>query len=132
MRLGKNQRCPIHGKFTCCGREAIAAKPRRKNYTMIGPGVKLLSDGRIRRTPAAMKRLLEEKIREQGGYCYWCGWEFDDFRGVVPDHIEPKGMGGARANDDESNICASCIRCNSEKGSRRDFVVKSSSERRIP
>jgi hypothetical protein len=132
MRLGKNQRCPIHRSFTCCGREELKAKPRRKDYTVIGPGVKLLPDGRVRRSPAAMKRLIEKKIRWQEGCCYWCGKEFDDFRTVEPDHLEPRGMGGARRDDSDTNIVACCGACNSAKGSRRDFVVKSSSERRIP
>lgn len=135
MRLGKNQPCPIHkGRRDCCGREGLRAKPRRNDYTMIGPGVKLLPDGRIKRSKAAMKRLLEKKIREQDGHCYWCEREFDDFRGVVPDHIEPKGLGGARANDDERNICASCSPCNIEKGSRRDFIPNPTTkgERLVP
>jgi 5-methylcytosine-specific restriction endonuclease McrA len=37
----------------------------------------------------------------------------------VPDHIEPKGMGGAWRDDHPENIQAVHRRCNLQKGSRR-------------
>jgi hypothetical protein len=37
----------------------------------------------------------------------------------VPDHIEPKGMGGSWRDDHPENIQAVHWSCNSEKGSSR-------------
>jgi hypothetical protein len=37
----------------------------------------------------------------------------------VPDHISPKGMGGAWRDDHPDNIQAAHWWCNGEKGSRR-------------
>jgi hypothetical protein len=66
-----------------------------------------------------MKRLLIQKIKIQHGLCFYCHKEFDDFSGVVPEHVEPKGSGGARHDDHPNNIVASCVPCNQEKGSKR-------------
>jgi hypothetical protein len=37
---------------------------------------------------------MNRKIREQGGKCAICNEEFTDYNDVVPDHKNPKGMGG--------------------------------------
>jgi len=44
---------------------------------------------------------------------------------VVPDHIEPKGMGGGFYDDGEngSNLQPAHNACNLAKGSRRDFRI---------
>ena len=44
---------------------------------------------------------------------------FTDYNEIVPDHIEPKGMGGAWRDDHPENIQAVHRRCNLQKGSRR-------------
>jgi len=41
-----------------------------------------------------MRKLLNRKIRQQGGICAICHEEFTDFNDIVPDHKNPKGMGG--------------------------------------
>jgi hypothetical protein len=38
-----------------------------------------------------MRKLLNQKIAEQGGKCAICHEDFSDCSEVVPDHIEPKG-----------------------------------------
>ena len=46
-----------------------------------------------------MRRLMKRKIAEQGGRCGICQEEFTDYNDVVPDHKNPKGMGGAWRDD---------------------------------
>ena len=43
-----------------------------------------------------MRKLLKRKIAEQNRTCAICLEEFTNYSYVVPDHREPKGMGGAR------------------------------------
>ena len=66
-----------------------------------------------------MRKLLKRKVVEQRGTCAICFEEFSDYNDVVPDHINPKGMGGAWRDDHPSNIQAVHYWCNSEKGSMR-------------
>ena len=47
------------------------------------------------RSPAEMRKLLNRKIVEQDRKCAICDEEFTDYNDVVPDHRNPKGMGGA-------------------------------------
>jgi hypothetical protein len=48
--------------------------------------------------------LDEAKIDEQGGRCGICREEFTDYDDLVPDHKNPKGMGGAWRDDSPDNI----------------------------
>ncbi|HEY6349650.1 MAG TPA: HNH endonuclease [Candidatus Angelobacter sp.] len=66
-----------------------------------------------------MKSLLKRKIVDQGKKCGICDEPFTDFKDIVPDHIEPKGMGSARRDDHPDNIQVAHRWCNLEKGSRR-------------
>lgn len=58
------------------------------------------------RSPAEMRKLLNRKIRQQAGICAICHEEFTDYNDIVPDHKEPKGMGGAWRDDHPDNIQA--------------------------
>ncbi len=71
------------------------------------------------RSPAEMRKLLKRKVAEQNGMCTICHEEFTDYNDVVPDHKNPKGMGGALRDDHPYNIQAVHCWCNSEKGSTR-------------
>jgi 5-methylcytosine-specific restriction endonuclease McrA len=72
------------------------------------------------RSPAEMRKLTHRKVREQDGKCAGpCGKAFQDIREAVPDHIEPKGMGGQWRDDHPDNIRAMCVECNNAKGSKR-------------
>jgi hypothetical protein len=51
-----------------------------------------------------MRKLLNRKIAEQEGKCTICKAAFTNYNEIVPDHIEPKGMGGARRDDHAENI----------------------------
>jgi hypothetical protein len=62
---------------------------------------------------------MKRKIAEQGGRCGICHEEFTDYNDVVPDHKNPKGMGGAWRDDSPDNIQAVHWWCNEEKGSTR-------------
>jgi hypothetical protein len=71
------------------------------------------------RSPAEMRKLLNRKIIEQNGICPICLEEFTDYTDVVPDHEDPKGMGGAWRDDHPDNIRSVHFWCNEEKGSTR-------------
>jgi hypothetical protein len=66
-----------------------------------------------------MRKLLNRKIAEQEGKCAICRSLFTHYNEIVPDHIEPKGMGGCWADDHPDNVQAVHRKCNFEKGSRR-------------
>lgn len=127
MKLKRNEPCPIHnGARNCCGR-ANSAPIQKRKYVSVEQGVRQIPDVTIPRgyrelrSKSAMRRLLVQKVKEQHGLCYWCKKEFRDMYDVTTDHIEPKGLGGSRTDEHPSNIAASCLGCNLEKGSRRDF-----------
>jgi hypothetical protein len=46
-----------------------------------------------------MRKLLNRKIVEQDRKCAICHDEFTDYNDIVPDHRNPKGMGGAWRDD---------------------------------
>jgi HNH endonuclease len=46
-------------------------------------------------------------------------YRLQHYNEIVPDHIEPKGMGGAWRDDHPENVQAVHRRCNLQKGSRR-------------
>lgn len=119
-----SKRCPIHKRTDCCGRTSKSVQ-KSKKWTQIGPGVFRIEDPRhprgyrIRRSPAAMRYLVDKKIIAQEGKCSICRTEFTDRREVGPDHVEPRGAGGAFRDDHEDNIEAAHNLCNLAKGSRR-------------
>lgn len=119
MRLGRNERCPIHKSFFCCGREL----PKAKQKTWAP--VQRIEDPhhprgyREIRSPAEMKKLLKRKIVEQKNRCGICSEPFTVIQDVVPDHKRSKGMGSARRDDHPDNIQAAHRKCNLEKGSNR-------------
>jgi hypothetical protein len=123
--LKKNERCPIHNSFFCCGREQV----KRRTFHC-GGAVERIEDAthsmgyREICSRAELRKRLLKKIEEQGGMCAdpklgGCGQPLSDFRGVELDHKEPKGMGGARRDDSLSNLQALCVECNRKKGSIR-------------
>ena len=120
MRLRRNEYCPVHNSLTCCGRELVPQRPR-----LIRLGVQRVEDThhprgyRELRSPAEMRRLMNRKIVEQNGICPICKEEFTDYNDIVPDHKNPKGMGGAWRDDHPDNIQATHSWCNEEKGSVR-------------
>ena len=119
MRLRRNEFCPIHRSLFCCGRETLP-KPR-----LVRLGVQRVEDPhhprgyRELRSPAEMRKLLNRKVREQAGICAICHEAFTDYNDIVPDHKNPKGMGGAWRDDHPDNIQATHWWCNGEKGSTR-------------
>jgi hypothetical protein len=119
MRLRTNEICPVHHSRCCCGRE-FNAKPRFVHF-----GVQRIEDPhhprgyRELRSPAEMRKLLNRKIVEQDKKCAICHEEFTDYNDIVPDHNEPKGMGGAWRDDHPDNVRATHWWCNGRKGSIR-------------
>jgi len=61
------------------------------------------------RSPAEMRKMLNRKIRQQAGICAICHEEFTDYNDIVPDHRDPKGMGGAWRDDHPDNIQATYV-----------------------
>ena len=119
MKLRRNEYCPIHRSLFCCGREQTN---KRRQPRL---GVQRVEDPhhprgyRELRSPAEMRKLLTRKVAEQGGKCGICYEVFSDCGEIVPDHIEPRGMGAARRDDHPDNIQAVHRRCNADKGSKR-------------
>ncbi len=119
MKLRKSEMCPIHRSRFCCGRELD-----RKQRTLWLP-VQRIEDPqhprgyRELRSPAEMRKLLNRKIIEQDTKCGICHKLFTNYEDIVPEHIEPKGMGSARRDDHPDNIQAAHRLCNLEKGSKR-------------
>lgn len=120
MKLRRGEYCPIHRSLACCGREPIP-KPRVSKQF----GVQRIDDPyhprghRELRSNAEMRKLMTRKIREQKGICAICEEPFTDYNDIVPDHICPRGMGGAWRDDHPDNIQAVHWWCNGEKGSSR-------------
>jgi hypothetical protein len=120
MRLRRNQLCPIHHSQFCCGRETVPRERRQRQL-----GVCRIDDPyhprgyREIRSNAEMRKLMDKKIVTQGGECRICHEKFTDYSDIVPDHIHPRGMGGAWRDDHPENIQAVHWWCNGEKGSGR-------------
>jgi len=120
MKLRRNQVCPIHHSLSCCGREVILQKLGRRQL-----GIQRIDDPhhlrgfRELRSNAEMRKLLNKKIVSQMKKCAICEVEFTDCSDVVPDHINPRGMGGAWRDDHPENIQAVHWWCNGETGSSR-------------
>lgn len=118
------KRCPIHKRTDCCGRTPKSVQ-KSKKWTQIGPGVFRIEDSRhprgyrVRRSPAALRDLVDKKITEQNCICSICGEPLTDRREVGADHVDLRGSGGAWRDDHEENIAAAHNTCNLEKGSRR-------------
>jgi 5-methylcytosine-specific restriction endonuclease McrA len=120
MRLRRNQLCPIHRSLACCGREPVPIERRSRQM-----GVRRVDDPqhprgyREIRSNAEMRKLMDRKIAAQDGICALCKGQFTDYSDIVPDHINPRGMGGAWRDDHPDNIQAAHWWCNGEKGSSR-------------
>jgi len=120
VRLRRNQLCPIHRSVSCCGREAIPRENRQRRM-----GVRRIEDPhhprgyRELRSNGEMRKLLDRKIATQRGKCALCNEPFTNYGDIVPDHIHPRGMGGAWRDDHPENIQAVHWWCNGEKGSNR-------------
>ena len=119
MKLRRNEFCPIHRSISCCGREQLS-RPQS-----IRLGVQRMEDPhhprryRELRSPTEMRKLMNRKVLQQGGVCAICLEEFTDYNDVVPDHKNPREMGGAWRDDHPDNIQVTHWWCNEEKGSIR-------------
>jgi len=51
------------------------------------------------RSNAEMRNLMDRKIVSQNGICPLCNERFSNYGDIVPDHISPRGMGGAWRDD---------------------------------
>ena len=62
--------------------------------------------------------MIPQKVKDKvwaraEGRCESCGG-FGDFRGLVPHHKKPKGMGGTRRIETEDDLVLLCGRCHNE------------------
>jgi hypothetical protein len=53
-----------------------------------------------------MRKPLDQKIVEQNRQCAICQVVFTNYSDIVPDHKDPRGMGGSRRDDHPENIQA--------------------------
>jgi hypothetical protein len=128
-KLPKNVLCPIHRRRDCCGRSEFARYAQKKHtkWETVRTGVRRIRDEharhpdgyRYRLSKSEMTKVLIKKVHEQFGWCSICQMMLEDMQDVVPDHKEPRGMGGAWRDDRPENIGAAHSRCNLEKGSKR-------------
>jgi hypothetical protein len=118
-RLRRNQICPIHRSFSYCGREVVQ-KSKAVRQLGVRPFEEPLHPGGYRevRFNGEMRKLLDRKIVSQRGKCGICGAEFTDYSDAVPDHISPRGMGGAWRDDHPENIQAVHWWCNGKRDPR--------------
>jgi hypothetical protein len=58
---------------------------------------------------------MDRKIAAQNGICALCKERFTDYGDIVPDHISPRGMGGAWRDDHPDNIQAVHWWCNGKR-----------------
>jgi hypothetical protein len=120
MKLRRNQYCPIHRSLSCCGREVVLKRRSLKQL-----GVQRIEDPhhprgfRELRSNGEMRKLLNRKIVAQNKRCAICQEAFTNYNDIVPDHINPRGMGGSWRDDHPDNIQAVHWWCNGEKGSSR-------------
>jgi hypothetical protein len=108
----------------------LQASPGRQSPTAVATDHSLLElDGaphhsrgyRELRSKAEMRKLLDRQIVEQNRQCAICQVAFTNYSDIVPDHIDPRGMGGSRRDDHPENIQAVYFWCNGEKGSTREY-----------
>jgi hypothetical protein len=120
MKLRRNQYCPIHRSLYCCGREVVFKKRSFKQL-----GVQRIEDPhhprgfRELRSNGEMRKLLNRKIVQQDKKCAICQEAFTNYNDIVPDHINPRGMGGSWRDDHPDNIQAVHWWFNGEKRSSR-------------
>jgi hypothetical protein len=101
MRLRRNQLCPIHRSLACCGREAILGQNDHARWESAASTIPVVL--------ADTESPLQCRNPKADGQ--------EDC--IVPDHISPRGMGGAWRDDHPDNIQAVHWSCNGEKGSTR-------------
>jgi hypothetical protein len=92
MRLRPSQRHPIHRHLFCWRREVIS-NVRRARQT----GVRRIDDPFTRAVitrSAQMRKLMDRKIATQNSEFTICKEKFTDYSDIVPDHINPRGIGG--------------------------------------
>ena len=116
MKLRRNEFCPIHRSVFCCGREQA-----RKERT-VQLGVRRVEDPhhprgyRELRSPRRNAETPKPENRtERDRKCAICHEEFTDYYDIVPDHRDPKGMGGAWRDDHPDNVRAAHWWCNGKK-----------------
>lgn len=92
-------------------------QPIRKQELPAGV-LRRYSDGREKCTTAERRRRMEEVWHENAGLCGICRFPVRLER-AVPDHINPRGMGGGSMDDRKENLQPAHEICNNEKGSKR-------------
>jgi len=101
-------------------------------WEQVRPGIRRIKDEhsptgyRWKLSQAEREKVILRKLRDNGGTCGICGEPITDMGDVVPDHVEPKGMGGAWYDDGENgaNLQPAHNQCNLMKSSQRNFSLK--------
>jgi len=127
VKLARNQRCPIHKSYSCVCHGEVRASVYKSKWITVRPGVRKIKDEhsptgwRWKLSKAEKQKVILWQLNQNGCTCGICHGPITDMNDVVPDHIQPKGMGGGFADDGEngSNLQPAHSKCNLEKGSKR-------------
>ena len=105
--------------FVAAAGRQSRSKDVNARWAFAASKIRIIPRIRELRSNGEMRKLLNRKITAQNGICGICKEKFTDYSDVVPDHISPRGMGGAWRDDHPDNIQAVHWWCNGEKGSSR-------------
>jgi hypothetical protein len=122
MKLRRKEFCHIHRSLYCCGREPI-----QRGSSVTPSWVQRIEDPhhpreyRELRSKAEMRKLLNRKIVEQNRQCAICQVTFTNYSDIVPDHIDPRGMGGRGETIIQKISRLSISGATVRKGSTREY-----------
>ena len=127
--LRKNEKCPIHGGFFCCGRERPSLEARK--FASVN-GIVRYPDGREKCSPSVLG-YRKGVLLKKHPFCAACGELFEDYRDVELAHVKSKGAGGGKHDDRWENLTLMHRDENREQGSRSltDYL-KWRMEKRLP
>jgi hypothetical protein len=126
--LRKNEMCPLHKSFYCCGRERKGSqRPPYKKHNFLSAGVRKIDDEhhprgyRLICSKAELRKRKHMLMASGDLTCFYCHKDLRtcEYEEIDLCHIEPKGHGGARHDDSMDNLALGCRICNLENGSKR-------------
>jgi hypothetical protein len=105
-KLRNGERCPIHGKTTCCGRSDVPRHIRPVKhgiFELVRPGVWRAPDGRERCSKAELRR-RKHVLLKNDPTCAACHQQFSDYSEVELAHRLGKGLNGSTHDSRMENL----------------------------